>query len=733
MFLPVIRVLYFAAIIIVVSGCNKNAEDDDRSDDKKNVKLKQSVGADTATINQLNATSYELRRSNPDSAFYLARIAYCLSEQTGYQKGIANAYLNLAYTHLINYSKNDSASIFFRKADSVFKSTGDYYGMGMVAFGMAYVYSFTGDMYKSEEYINECLMLFKKINHKRGLYNAYNSLAYIFQKRKEFGPAYDNIEQAIHVAGELKDTTLIAEGNNNLGNIYKDQYLFNHAIDVYYKALNLWEAKGDVNGISIAYGNIGLMYYYLKDYPKALEYYKKKLPVSIETKNTWEESRTYNDIGFVHLSLNQYDTALFYYQKGLMLNQSMNYPPGITESYHNIATTFLYMNEFDSAYRYVSNSIRMGEHIKAFSGLAGNYVLLGKIQLALKDMPSAMHNLLKGYKLASELGIPSAVAEASEILSREYSHTGHHELAFKYLSRFKQIQDSIKEDENIRNITRLDMQYEFDKKQREIEAMQEQEKLVHTAALKQQRMYLLMAVLFILFLIIAGTLIIRQKNLSLNFKTLDLEQKLLRVQMNPHFIFNSLCAIQDYILNNKKEEANTFLTKFAVLMRSILETSKQDYVTLEKEKEILKNYMDIQKARFETDFAYRFDIDKNIDTETTAIPPMLAQPFVENAIEHGILPMEDKGLIIIRYCLKNGLIRLEVEDNGIGRKKSATINPQIVYKKQSLATSLTLERIKYLQQSENRKTRFEIIDLEDICNTSGTRVVFDIPYRTKNI
>ncbi len=733
MMLPTNHLLFYVVIFFSVSGCIDQPGVDPVQENNIYNKTIQADNSDTSHINHLNSHAYQLRRTYPDSAFYLSCKAYALSKQTGYKKGIGNAFLTMGFTHLINYSKNDSASFFFRKADSVFSSIKDIFGKGMVSFGMAYVQSFKGNLYESEKYLNDCLGLFRKVDDKRGIYNAYNSLAYIHQKLKNYGPAYDNIINAILTAEEMKDTALIADGSNSLGNIYKDQYLFKHAIDAYYTALTLWESKGDSSGISIAYGNIGLMYYYLNDYSKALEFYKKKLPVSIRSKNTWEESRTYNNIGSVYLSVNKHDTALTYYRKGLNLNKSMTYPPGITESYHNLANTFFLKAAYDSALYYVNKSIFLADSINARSNLAGNYVLQGKIQLAINDEISAMKNLLKGYKLASRLKIPDILAEASKILSQEYKRIGNFKKAYNYLLHYKQLQDSIKQDENIRKIAQLEMQYEFDKKQRKNQYIQKQEKLAHLAAMKQQRIYLLMAIVFIIFIILSAVLIIRQKNLALKFKTIDLEQKLLRVQMNPHFIFNSLCAIQDYILNNKKLEANAFLTKFASLVRSILETSKEDYVILEQEINVLKNYMDIQKMRFETDFSYHFYIDENIDTETVSIPPMLAQPFIENAIEHGLLPKKDKGSIFIRYKLNSGLIRLEIEDNGIGRKNSSAINTQTAYKKHSLTTPLTFERIKYLQESANRKTRFKIVDLENISDATGTKIIFLIPYRQDNI
>jgi tetratricopeptide (TPR) repeat protein len=686
---------------------------------------------DTSMINQLNANAYQYRRSKPDTALYLAQKALDYSLAIDYKKGIGNAYLTLGYTHLMNYSKNDSASIYMRKAYKIFRESNDLFGMGMVNFGMGYVYSFKGNMKESENYMKKSLQLFKKIHHQRGLYNAYNSLAYIYQQYKNYDTAFYFIQQAIKTATEIGDSMLIADANNNLGNIYKDQYLLQQAIDVYFKALKLWELKSDTNGMAIAYGNIGLMYYFQKDYAKALEYYKKKLPVSVKAKNKWEESRTYNDIGFVHLALSNFDTALYFYQKALVLNNNMNYPPGIAESYYDIANTYLMMQVYDSAKNYALKSIDIAEKISAAKTLAADYILLGKIYFAYKDYSHAASTAFRGYQTGKKFNIPDIISEGSDLLSRIYSFTGRYDLAYKYLMEFKQMQDSINIDENSKKITRLELQYEFDKMQRKIDFEQEQERIMHEAELRQQKLYLHGAVILIVFIIITGILVIRQRSLHSRIKTIDLEQKLLRVQMNPHFIFNSLCAVQDYILNNKPKEANVFLSRFASLMRAILETSRQDFVLLEKEIEVLKHYIEIQKTRFETDFNYTFKIDENIGVESVAIPPMLAQPFIENSIEHGLLPKKEKGQLKLYYSIEQKLMKIIIEDDGIGRQKSAKMKANSKKEKHSLAIQLTKERIEFLKKTLNKKTEFRIEDIHEN-DTTGTRVIFKVPYRYGN-
>jgi LytS/YehU family sensor histidine kinase len=199
--------------------------------------------------------------------------------------------------------------------------------------------------------------------------------------------------------------------------------------------------------------------------------------------------------------------------------------------------------------------------------------------------------------------------------------------------------------------------------------------------------------------------------------------------MNPHFIFNSLCAIQDYMFNNNAKEAGNFLSRFAALMRQILENSRTEYITIENEISMLNNYLEIQKLRFEKKFTYQIDIDKAIDKETIGIPPMLAQPFIENAIEHGLIPKKEAGKILIRLHLQNGLINYEIEDNGVGRKKALNTKEDQKAANKSLATTLTRERLAYLKKQTGKDSFFQIIDLMENDKPAGTKVTFCIPYQ----
>ncbi len=211
--------------------------------------------------------------------------------------------------------------------------------------------------------------------------------------------------------------------------------------------------------------------------------------------------------------------------------------------------------------------------------------------------------------------------------------------------------------------------------------------------------------------------------------TAELRQKLLRSQMNPHFIFNSLTAIQNYIYEKRPDEAGKYLSDFARLMRQILYNSREEYISLDNEVNYLALYMDLQQLRFENKFNYELHVDPELEPEFTAIPPMLAQPFIENALEHGISRTKQSGLIIISFEKNGDYLRFTLEDNGIGIDQSHKINAGNSRHK-SLAIQITRERLENINRREKKKIELSIVDIgRKEAGKTGTRVTFSIPFR----
>jgi hypothetical protein len=230
------------------------------------------------------------------------------------------------------------------------------------------------------------------------------------------------------------------------------------------------------------------------------------------------------------------------------------------------------------------------------------------------------------------------------------------------------------------------------------------------------------------FIVLVAVILHRQNKLKSSRLNLIMQQRLLRSQMNPHFLFNSLASIQNFIIKEKPALASDYLGRFSKLMRQILNSTAVEYVPLEEEISSIENYLALQKVRYRDMFDYTLEVDEEIDTETTRIPPMLAQPFIENAIEHGILHKGSKGNIAVSFKLHNNQLLFVVEDNGIGREKAQELLRQRDKTHKSMATAITQERIAVSNRKLKRKITMEITDLKDENGQArGTRVVFGVP------
>jgi len=211
------------------------------------------------------------------------------------------------------------------------------------------------------------------------------------------------------------------------------------------------------------------------------------------------------------------------------------------------------------------------------------------------------------------------------------------------------------------------------------------------------------------------------------------EQKALRAQMNPHFIFNSLNSIRRYILENDNDSADNYLTSFASLMRLVLDNSNQNFIPLSTEIETLKRYVELERMRFDNTFVFNLQIDKNMLTNEINIPPMLIQPYLENSIWHGLAPKKSDGILILKLeKTTDNILICTIEDNGIGRENAAEIA-----KKRKNHTSTGLkniqERLELINTITNSKTIVEFIDLYDNEKVAaGTKVVIKIPYLAFN-
>jgi sensor histidine kinase YesM len=274
----------------------------------------------------------------------------------------------------------------------------------------------------------------------------------------------------------------------------------------------------------------------------------------------------------------------------------------------------------------------------------------------------------------------------------------------------------------------LEISYETERKNQQINMLEQQSEL-QEYRFRQNRLFMYGLGITLVLVMLFAILFFRQNRIKAMHQNIQLKQRLFRSQMNPHFIFNSLASIQNSIINEDPMKASKYLARFSKLVRNILDSSAAETITLENEINTIENYLTLQKIRYPEMINFTISVDEGLDMEATLIPPMLTQPFIENAIEHGIKSKEIKGNIEVRFIRKNQTLVLEIEDDGIGREKAQENLKARDPGHKSMATNITQERINVLNRKRNRKIQFNIIDLKDEAgDATGTKVVIEIPF-----
>ena len=221
-------------------------------------------------------------------------------------------------------------------------------------------------------------------------------------------------------------------------------------------------------------------------------------------------------------------------------------------------------------------------------------------------------------------------------------------------------------------------------------------------------------------------LLLEKVNLEKNLNQSKL--KAIKSQMNPHFFYNALNTIQSFILSNEKKQAVSYLSKFSNLTRTILEMTEKETISIAEEVKTLSLYLDIEKARFEEDFNYHILVDNEIDAENIKIPTMLLQPYVENAVKHGLLHKQGEKAVTIHFQKETEHIKISIDDNGIGRQKSTELNAIKNKNHNSFATEAMQNRVNLLNQYNQKNISIQYIDKTNLNNQpTGTSVVFEIP------
>lgn len=384
----------------------------------------------------------------------------------------------------------------------------------------------------------------------------------------------------------------------------------------------------------------------------------------------------------------------------------------------------------------LQQSLEVRKLQKDILGQSEDNIKISDILLEQEKLDDAIAYLEESVELSERTGEIDTRKKALKRLSSAYDRSGNYNQALEVYKQYVEASEKSALIREQRILENLELMQSLTKRLQRIDMLENQkflndktieilqrEKQVKEKSLKQQRRIILSLSIGILFLFIAVYLVYkssRQKRIANQLLAL----RSLRSQMNPHFIFNALNSVNSYISKSDERSANKYLTDFSKLMRAVMENSKYDFVSLASEVQILELYLKLEHHRFKEKFDYNFIVEPDIDQENIQIPPMLIQPYIENAVWHGLRYKEEKGYLKVEI-LNGKNLHVIVEDNGIGRKKSIELKTKNQQEVKSTGLKNINNRLQIINQIHKTNLQVHINDLDEQTK-SGTRVTIDI-------
>lgn len=599
-------------------------------------------------------------------------------------------------------------------------------------------------------YANECLNLSKKVNWKKGIGLSYYAKACALKEISNYNTSIQYATIAYNIFKSINSKKDIGSALTCIANCYEGSGFYTKAIENHLAALKLFESINDTHNIGVCCNNIGVCYYYLMQYEKAINYYRKSLAIYSDEDDQFGIGSGLDNIAIVYLDEGKYDSANIYDLKAIPFFIKSNNLPGLGRIYGNRGDILMKLNNADSAYYFYKRALSIDTKLNITNGINSDYGDIGELYLDLaKDsaskftvspfmkvnkkvmLDSSRYYLLKALQSDKEEGDMQTLMNHYMVLSETEERLGNYKSALAYHKNYTLYKDSIFNDENKKKLSAMETQRLTEEKDQQIQLLNQQ-KALETSEVKRQTLIrniiiasVIAAGLFTFLLIFFYN---RRRKIKFDKQVKEVEMKALRAQMNPHFIFNSLHSINRYVIENDKENASAYLSKFASLMRLILENSREQEVPLAQDLHALELYIQLEALRFKNRFSYSIETSADIDKENTLIPPMLLQPFVENSILHGVQNKEN-GLIKISVRRENEMICCVIEDNGNGSINSVVLGNDEAKTHKSLGRKIISERLSIINQLKKVKASVNMFDLKDAENKpGGMRVELFLPF-----
>lgn len=652
-------------------------------------------------IDCLNALCQEYwwpPRVYPDSILGWATVANKEAERMHYAQGIATSLMMIgaAETYKRNFSTAESH---LREALHIYEATQSDFGMGWGNLWLA-----------------QCLV-----------------------SQNKFTECLARLQIAVPFLHKLGDWDGEAKAWGWMGVNYSVLGNYDSSFNYLNKCLLLRQKMSDHTCVAASFVNMGHLYKMAGSYDEALAYYKQGYHYALHHNVDWYFTNWayLESMGIIYRLLNSPDSSYYY------LKRAIDAEPDNQLKLISFAETLLMKNQNDSALAIFLKPLDNLRKENDRWDLMRVLLDVAKAYERKKEAKVALSFARESFSIAKEAGSKQYILEAYWVLSRLYRNLNKNDSAYFFLQRYTSLKDSIANNRFLWRLAIYKEQVDFKNKNDQI-ALLDRENKIKEDQLNQQALMKWVLLAGLLIIALSGLMIF--KNLSLKRKNeklesrnrqaelqhhvTELEMQALRAQMNPHFIFNCLNSINRFILKNETEAASNYLTKFSRLIRMALTFSKQTFISLEDELEMLRLYLDMERLRFKDAFDYSIIFTNSVDASNVFVPPLLLQPFAENAIWHGLMHKEGHGHLGIELHIDGKTLTCTITDDGVGRNKAAEIKTRSAEQKKSMGLQITAERLALLNKNNGDTPQFQVEDIVDQKgNSGGTRVILKVNYK----
>lgn len=576
---------------------------------------------------------------------------------------------------------------------------------------------------------------------------ALNAVGITYAMLENYPNAISHFEEYRKIQQDIRNFHGVADSYNNLGNTYRYIGDFPESIRMHLTALHLYDSLGLQTGRASALHNLGIVHDLTGELDQSLDFFKQAYAIRMEIKDDQALPSTIHSLGLMYEKMEILDSALLFMDRYLARVKDHGKNPNAASTYNTIGRLFMAQSKYDSAQLYLTKSIELARALEIKQPMIHALHNLSQLNIKQKKLDTALSYNTEQIELAKSIENKLFLKDGYLLRSQILEGLGFHDQAYQYLKESMELQDELYEDEKVNHLKQWQVKLDVYDKERKLKEQEVELQWLNkqNKVNKQNKLLLIIALSLSIFI---GMVFYRQNqfkkkaNLDLMTKNQfidqqkreiermnqELEVRMLRAQINPHFIFNALSSIQHFIVTNEKHSALKYLTKFSTLLRQVLEESVNGKVSLKEEIQLLSIYLELEALRFDGNFQYNIEIDEGLDTDNLEIPILIIQPFVENALFHGLLPSDKEKILTITFSNNDDQIKCSILDNGIGRKAAGQIKRNTGHQSPSRGIQVTQNRLASLYPQEKSEELIILRDLyTDNNEPAGTELIINIP------